>query len=360
MLDRYIAVRAATEMLAEPLSAEDQTIQSMPDASPAKWHRAHTTWFFETFLLSAHARDYGVFDARFGYLFNSYYEAVGPRHARPARGLLSRPSIDEIRRYREHVDRAMAALIETASGAAWAAILPLIELGLQHEQQHQELLMTDIKHAFWCNPIRPSYRPEPAPAATAAPALGWLDIPGGIYEIGHRDGGFAFDNELPVHRTLLRPFRIADRPVSVGEYLAFMQDGGYERPEFWLSDGWGHGPGRGLAGAVLLGARAGRWLADIHARRDARAGRGRAGQPCQLLRGRGLCELGRQAPAERRRGRDRAAAALPPAAAGSRRAQPSGPARRREQFRPGRLGVGGERLQPLSRLSRGIGRDRRI
>jgi ergothioneine biosynthesis protein EgtB len=238
MLDRYQAVRAATEALAEPLSAEDQTIQSMPDASPTKWHRAHTTWFFETFLLGPNAGDYDVFDARFGYLFNSYYEAVGPRHARPARGLLSRPSLDEIRRYRLHVDRAIGALIETASDGLWATIEPLLELGLQHEQQHQELLMTDIKHAFWCNPIRPNYRAEAPPEVSAAPAMAWLDIPGGIYEIGHRDGGFAFDNELPVHRTLLRPFRIADRPVSVGEYLAFMQDGGYERPEFWLSDGW--------------------------------------------------------------------------------------------------------------------------
>jgi ergothioneine biosynthesis protein EgtB len=238
MLDRYSAVRAATEALAEPLSVEDQVIQSMPDASPTKWHRAHTTWFFETFLLAAHARDYRVFDARFGYLFNSYYEAVGPRHARPARGLLSRPSAQEIKQYRAHVDRAMAALIETASDGSWAVIAPLLELGLQHEQQHQELLLTDIKHAFWCNPIRPSYRAEPAPPEDPAPATGWLDIPGGIYEIGHRERGFAFDNELPVHRILLRPFRIADRPVSVGEYLAFMQDGGYERAEFWLSDGW--------------------------------------------------------------------------------------------------------------------------
>jgi len=238
MRDRYIAVRAATEALAAPLSAEDQVIQSMPDASPAKWHRAHTTWFFETFVLAPHAEGYRGFDARFGYLFNSYYEAVGPRHARPARGLLSRPSIDDIERYRAHVDHAMAALIGGASDGALASVAPLIELGLQHEQQHQELFLTDIKHAFWSNPIRPTYRDAPTPDAPAAPPVGWLEIPGGIHEAGHREDGFCFDNELPVHRSLLRPYRIADRPVSVGEYLAFMADGGYQRPEFWLSDGW--------------------------------------------------------------------------------------------------------------------------
>lgn len=240
VVDRYRTVRAATERLAEPLSGEDQTIQSMADASPTKWHRAHTTWFFETFLLAAHQPGYRAFDPRFGFLFNSYYEAVGPRHARPARGLLSRPSIDEVRRFRGHVDAAMEDLLERASEATWAEIEPLVELGINHEQQHQELLLTDIKHGFWCNPIRPAYRPQAADAGAAsdAKALGWLDIPGGIYEIGHRAGGFCFDNEQPVHRTLLRPYRLADRPVSVGEYLAFMADDGYQRPEFWLSDGW--------------------------------------------------------------------------------------------------------------------------
>jgi ergothioneine biosynthesis protein EgtB len=238
MLERYDAVRAATEALAAPLSAEDQTIQSMPDASPAKWHRAHTSWFFETFLLTPHAGDYRAFDARFGYLFNSYYEAVGPRHARPARGLLSRPGVDEIAAYRAHVDGAMAQLVDEAAASVWTRVAPLIELGLQHEQQHQELLLTDIKHAFWCNPLRPAYRAMPAHAAAAAPPSGWLEIPGGIHEIGHRDPGFCFDNEQPAHRCLLRPYRIADRPVSVGEYRTFMDDGGYVRPEFWLSDGW--------------------------------------------------------------------------------------------------------------------------
>jgi ergothioneine biosynthesis protein EgtB len=234
IIDRFVAVRRATEALAAPLSAEDQMIQSMADASPTKWHRAHTTWFFETFLLVPHCRDYRVFDPRFGYLFNSYYEAVGPRHARPARGLLSRPSIDEIELYRAHVDQATISLSAELS----AAMSTLIELGLNHEQQHQELLITDIKHAFWSNPTRPSYRVEAVPAAAAAPCLGWLEVPAGIHEVGHRGNAFCFDNEQPAHRALLHPCRIADRPVSVGEYLAFMADGGYERPEYWLSDGW--------------------------------------------------------------------------------------------------------------------------
>ncbi|MBV8169729.1 MAG: ergothioneine biosynthesis protein EgtB, partial [Alphaproteobacteria bacterium] len=238
MIDAYAAVRGATEALAAPLSSEDQTLQSMPDASPTKWHRAHTTWFFETFLLQPHARDYRVFDPRFGYLFNSYYEAVGPRHARPARGMLSRPGVDEIAAYRAHVDAAMTDLIDALGDDAHAALAPLIALGLNHEQQHQELLLTDIKHAFSRNPIRPVYREARLRRAKAIPALGWLDVPGGAHEIGHRDGGFCFDNETPPHSVLLQPFRIADRPVSVGEYRAFIEDGGYKRAEFWLSDGW--------------------------------------------------------------------------------------------------------------------------
>jgi ergothioneine biosynthesis protein EgtB len=240
LLERYLAVRAATEALAAPLSAEDQTIQSMADASPTKWHRAHTTWFFETFVLTPHQRGYRAFDPQFGYLFNSYYEAVGPRHARPARGLLSRPGTAEIARYRAHVDRAMTALLADDADAPPPALAALVELGLNHEQQHQELVLTDIKHAFWCNPTRPRYCPDEAPPdpSLTSPAMGWLELPDGVHDIGHDGDGFAFDNEQPAHRVLLRACRIADRPVSVGEYLAFMADGGYERPEFWLSDGW--------------------------------------------------------------------------------------------------------------------------
>jgi ergothioneine biosynthesis protein EgtB len=239
LLQRYRAVRSRTESLAGLLSPEDQVVQSMPDASPVKWHRAHTTWFFETFLLMPRQKAYRPFRAGFEYLFNSYYEAVGPRLARPARGLLTRPAASEVSAYRAHVDAAMQALLADAP----AGLAPLIELGLHHEQQHQELILTDIKHAFGANPLRPALVPAPAPASPpAAPPLRWLEIPRGIYRVGHRgadiEGGFAFDNETPAHEVLLRAFRIASRPVAVGEYLEFVADGGYRRPEFWLSDGW--------------------------------------------------------------------------------------------------------------------------
>jgi ergothioneine biosynthesis protein EgtB len=232
LLADYAAVRRHTELLAAPLSAEDQQLQSMPDASPTKWHLAHTTWFFEAVVLAKFAPDYTPFDPNYAYLFNSYYEGLGPRHPRPQRGLLSRPSVDDIREYRLHVDEAMAALIE--SRAAEAA--PLVTLGLHHEQQHQELLLTDILHAFSINPLLPAYGAPDAPHA--ASPLAWLSHKGGIAAIGHDGNGFAFDNEGPRHEVLLRPFRVASRPVSNGEYLGFVEDGGYRRPEFWLSDGW--------------------------------------------------------------------------------------------------------------------------
>jgi ergothioneine biosynthesis protein EgtB len=212
----------------------------MPDCSPTKWHRAHTAWFFETFLL-AQAPWYEPFDRKFGYLFNSYYEAVGARHPRPERGLLARPSAAEVSRYRAHVDRAMERFIgETALPAATEA---LVELGLQHEQQHQELILTDIKHAFWSNPLRPAYAPDAASARLDAiadhPEPGWFDLPAGLYEVGAAASGFAFDNEAPRHPVHLQGARIATRPVTCGEYLRFIADGGYSRPELWLSDGWG-------------------------------------------------------------------------------------------------------------------------
>jgi ergothioneine biosynthesis protein EgtB len=230
----YAAVRAHSIALAAPLSAEDCTIQSMPDASPVKWHLAHTTWFFETVILS---RKSGTkpFDPRFAYLFNSYYEALGPRHPRPRRGLLTRPTLDEVYAYRAHVDAAMAG----ACGDAHSdnALREAIILGLHHEQQHQELILTDIKHAFFSNPLLPAYRGE-KPAAHIREAPAWRTHQGGIVDIGHDGNGFAFDNESPRHQMLLHPFRIASRPVSNGEYQAFIADGGYRRAEFWLSDGW--------------------------------------------------------------------------------------------------------------------------
>jgi ergothioneine biosynthesis protein EgtB len=232
--DLYNQVRAETEALAAPLSAEDQTVQSMPDTSPTKWHRGHTSWFFETFLLEPHLAGYEPFDPSFAYVFNSYYEAAGPRHARPQRGLLSRPGIDRIAAYRAHVDAAMNRLLLTAG----PKIEALAILGLHHEQQHQELLLTDIKHAFALSPLLPAYAPAPSREETAPPAQGWWRIEGGLHRVGHGGEAFCYDNEQPEHVALLHDTLIADRPVSNGEYRAFIEDGGYQRPELWLSDGW--------------------------------------------------------------------------------------------------------------------------
>ena len=233
---RYRGVRAHSMALAAPLSAEDQCVQSMPDASPTKWHLAHTTWFFETLVLAPHVAGYRAFDREFAYLFNSYYEALGPRHPRPQRGLLTRPSKERVLAYREHVDRAMERLLEHEDLLP-APLLATIELGLQHEQQHQELILTDIKHLFSCNVMLPVYLPR-KPAPCRATALEWVAEAGGRIEIGHGGNGFAFDNETPRHEVLLRPFALASRLVTCGEYLEFIEDGAYRRPEFWLSDGW--------------------------------------------------------------------------------------------------------------------------
>jgi ergothioneine biosynthesis protein EgtB len=235
---RVAAVRQDSEALAAPLTPEDQAIQSMPDVSPTKWHLAHTTWFFETFILLPLDPHYHAFDPAFAYLFNSYYEAVGPRHPRPARGLLSRPGIDRIIAYRAHVDAAIASFIERADDAAWRAAAALLELGVQHEQQHQELILMDIKHVFSVNPLLPAYRPPLHAAGPGETPMDWADHAAGLVEIGHDGSGFAFDNETPRHRVWLDPFRLATRPVSCGDYLEFIAAGGYRRPEFWLSDGW--------------------------------------------------------------------------------------------------------------------------
>jgi ergothioneine biosynthesis protein EgtB len=238
---RFEAVRAQSLALASTLSVEDQCIQSMPDASPTKWHLAHTTWFFETVLLQPHAEGYGVFDARFHYLFNSYYEALGPRHPRPQRGLLTRPSLEEVHAYRKHVDEGVLALLDAPGTADWAAIDAILTLGLNHEQQHQELIVTDILHALSCNPLLPAYRPASANAlrlASVPSAMRWIERPGGVVEVGHEGGAFAFDNETPRHAALLQPYAIADRLVNCGDYARFIEDGGYQRPELWLSDGW--------------------------------------------------------------------------------------------------------------------------
>ena len=242
---RFGEVRAHSVALAALLSPEDQCVHSMPDASPTKWHLAHSTWFFETVLLQMHATGYQQFDTRFPFLFNSYYESLGPRHPRPERGLLTRPSIDAVHAYRQHVDAAVMSLMDAADGDLWATIEPIFVLGLHHEQQHQELLVTDILHALSCNPLLPAYRPANGPtlrlASVAEPAR-WLLHEGGVVDVGHQATGdaveFAFDNETPRHSVLQRPFEIADRVVTCGEYAHFIADGSYQRPELWLSDGW--------------------------------------------------------------------------------------------------------------------------
>jgi ergothioneine biosynthesis protein EgtB len=239
--ERFSAVRAHTCALASPLSAEDQCVQPMPDASPTKWHLAHTSWFFEAVILCEHQPGYAPYDKRFFHLFNSYYESLGPRHPRPERGLLTRPSLDEVHRLRRHVDSAMARFIETADEATWHRAAPLIELGLNHEQQHQELVLTDILYMLSCNPLLPAYKgAEHAPLrlASGRESPRWVEIPGGIVGVGHGAGTFAFDNETPRHDVLLQPFAIADRLVTCGEYMDFIEDGGYSRAALWLSDGW--------------------------------------------------------------------------------------------------------------------------
>ncbi|MFN8035201.1 MAG: ergothioneine biosynthesis protein EgtB [Acidimicrobiia bacterium] len=279
----YEVVRALTETLATPLSPEDQQVQSMPDVSPTKWHRAHTTWFFETFVLEPDAPGYRTFDPRFRFLFNSYYEAVGRRQARPERGLVTRPGAAEVAAYRAYVDDAVHDLVESGTGDP--AVVDRVVLGLHHEQQHQELLLMDIKHVLSRNAFDPAYTPEPAtdpteptatepastatdptepastePASTPRPSRpnGWVDVEGGLVEIGHDPHdtrSFVFDNETPRHAVVLHPFRLADRPVTTEEWLAFIADDGYRRPELWLSDGWAK-------------AQAAGWDAPLYWRRD--------------------------------------------------------------------------------------------
>jgi len=238
----YEGLRNQTRALTVPLTVEDQCVQSMPDASPTKWHLAHTSWFFETFILARYQPGYALFDAAYNQLFNSYYNTVGPQHPRAQRGNLTRPSCDDIIRYRAHVDEHMAAFMGGARGAlAWEQAAPLVLLGCHHEQQHQELLLMDILHAFSTNPLRPAYMEHAAETASShsnVQALRWINFPDGDYEIGHRGPSFAFDNEGPCHVVKLQPFAIADRAITNSEWLAFMASGGYRRPELWLSEGW--------------------------------------------------------------------------------------------------------------------------
>ncbi len=254
---RYRNVRARSLALAARLTSEDQTVQSMPDASPTKWHLAHTTWFFETFLLRASLEGYEAFHPQYGYLFNSYYEAEGARHPRPARGLLTRPDLGDILAYRAHVDQAMEDLLEGPRREE--ACASLVELGLNHEEQHQELILTDILHLFSQNPLRPAYAPYQAAPVQKAEALSWAAFPGSVMSIGAGGEGFAYDNERPRHEVLLRPYRLASRAVTNGEWKSFLADGGYERPELWLSDGWAWVRSEGIKAPLYWEARDGEW-----------------------------------------------------------------------------------------------------
>lgn len=235
----YATARRASEVLAQPLALDDYGLQAMPEVSPAKWHLAHTAWFFETFLLKPYASGYRVFDPHYEFLFNSYYDQVGAQYPRPRRGLLSRPTVDEVYRYRAHVDAAMATLLAQAPEQNWPEIAARVTLGCQHEEQHQELFLTDIKYNLSINPLKPAYRADlPASPQDSGRALDWIEQLGGIQEIGHGGADFAFDNERPRHRVLLPDHALASRLVTNAEYLAFIEAGGYRRPGLWLSDGW--------------------------------------------------------------------------------------------------------------------------
>ncbi len=250
---RYEAVRAHTEALCAPLEAEDYVVSSMPDVSPTKWHLAHTSWFFETFVLAPHAPGYRALDPRYAFLFNSYYVQAGERHCRAQRGLVTRPTVAQVYASRAHVDDAVRALLGAVGGDAEHPAAALIELGLHHEQQHQELLLTDVKHGCWTNPMRPTYRPRAAAAPAAAGDLRWAGVAEGVYRVGRAADapGFAFDNEGPAHRVFVDAFRLASRLVTNGEWLAFVDGGGYRRPALWLSDGWAT-------------VQAGRWTAPLY------------------------------------------------------------------------------------------------
>jgi ergothioneine biosynthesis protein EgtB len=240
LLERYRAVRARTEGLCETLAVEDYVVQTMPDVSPAKWHLAHASWFFETFLLAEGLPGHRARHPQYELLFNSYYNSVGPQFERARRGLLTRPTVEEVYAWRAEVDAGVEELFRRERGALPERLAAVLELGLNHEEQHQELLLTDIKHVFSCNPLAPVFREgagrDAGPAAP--PALTWTEHERGVRAIGHAGPGFAFDNEGPRHEALVLPFRLADRPVTEGEYAEFLDDGGYARPELWLADGW--------------------------------------------------------------------------------------------------------------------------
>lgn len=267
-LDLYRSGRARSVALSAPLSPEDQVVQSQADSSPTKWHLAHTTWFYETFVCRPHVADYKGFDPAYDFVFNSYYEAVGARHARDRRGMLTRPSVQDVLAYRRHVDAAVERMLEAGDTAA----LALLPLGLAHEEQHQELLLMDVLHLFASQPLEPAYADTPPPPVGRTRPLGWIEVEGGVVEIGHAGGGFAFDNEGPRHPTLVRPCRLADRLVTNGEWQAFMADDGYARPELWLADGWARVKAEGWRAPLYWEAGDDGWTAmGLHGRLPVRA-----------------------------------------------------------------------------------------
>ena len=237
-IEQYQKVRHFTEYLCEPLVTEDYVVQSMPDVSPTKWHIAHVSWFFETLLLLPNVPGYRSLHPQYAYLFNSYYNTLGERHCRPHRGLISRPTVKEAYEYRRYVDEHMLNFLEHIDEQRLEGLAPMITLGFNHEQQHQELIVTDIKHVLSCNPLYPVYRARPSANPTSVPALEWISFPEGIYWTGHGGNGFAFDNEEPRHREFVHPFQLASRLVTNGEYLEFIESGGYQDPLLWLSEGW--------------------------------------------------------------------------------------------------------------------------
>ncbi len=260
LAEQYRTVRRASAWLAEPLAVEDYVAQSMPDASPVKWHLAHTTWFFETMVLKPHKQDYEPVNPEFAYLFNSYYNTVGPQYSRPHRGLITRPGVTDVWAYRRHVDEQMGELFERADEGRVQIPEDLITIGLHHEQQHQELIVTDLKHLLSFNPLYPVYREVAWPSSTQVPNHRWHDGPDGVIEIGHGGSGFAFDNETPRHKVFLQPFQVGSRLVTCGEYLAFMADKGYARPALWLSDGWATVREQGWSAPLYWLQRDGAWL----------------------------------------------------------------------------------------------------
>jgi ergothioneine biosynthesis protein EgtB len=258
--NRLLLTRRLSHELAAPLAPEDMTVQAMEDASPTKWHLAHVTWFFETFILAKHLPGYRLFDESFNFCFNSYYESQGPRQPRPRRGLLTRPSSERVMAYRAHVDDGLGRLF--AGTDLEPEVERLVEVGINHEQQHQELLLTDILSLFAANPLRPAYRVRrPRAAVPEAERLGWIEYAGGIRNVGHAGDGFAWDNEAPRHEVLLHPFRLADRLVTCGEWLEFMEDGGYRTASLWLADGWAAVNREGWTAPLYWEEHDGRWLA---------------------------------------------------------------------------------------------------